>query len=228
MSSSENKPRSKKKPVSENQLAAQPPLPPNLPDQKARRGASQHACEHGLSSANFTVVRLADINEIARLRADLITVYQPVNSGELFALEQMALRRQAMLRAARFEAGLLSACLNECLESDGRARFPLHEDITNSIEVTEPQLHVGRWLLPSGPPEQWHSVVSALPGSGRTPLPTRCGGIRAVEEAAAGAAKRTHFTGGSSRRTPRKHTRFAISRALAQQAHSVGQASWPV
>ena len=41
-----------------------------------------------------------------------------------------------MLRAARFEAGLFSACLNECLESSGPAGFPLHEDITHGIEVT--------------------------------------------------------------------------------------------
>jgi hypothetical protein len=41
-----------------------------------------------------------------------------------------------MLRAARFEAGMFSACLNECLESDGSARFPLHEDVTYGIEVT--------------------------------------------------------------------------------------------
>jgi hypothetical protein len=48
----------------------------------------------------------------------------------------MALRQQAMLRAARFEAGVFSACLHACLESDGSARFPLHEDITYGIEVT--------------------------------------------------------------------------------------------
>ena len=44
----------------------------------------------------------------------------------------MALPQQAMLRAARFEAGLFSTCL----ESDGPPRFPLHEDITYGIEVT--------------------------------------------------------------------------------------------
>ena len=46
----------------------------------------------------------------------------------------------------------------------------------------------GRWLLPSGPPEPWHSTVSPISGSGGTPLPPRRGGIRAVEEAAVGAA----------------------------------------
>ena len=139
MSSSEKKPRSQKKPISEKQLAANranaaKSTGPTTATGKAH--SSQNACKHGLSSANFTVIRFEDTEEIARLRADLIAVYQPVNSQELFALEQMAIRQQAMLRAARFEAGLFSACLNECLESDGSARVPLHEDVTYGIEVT--------------------------------------------------------------------------------------------
>ena len=76
------------------------------------------------------VVRLEDLHEVARLRGDLITAYPPVNSQELIALEQMAIRQQAMPRSARFEAGLFSACLNECLDSEGSARFPLHENVT--------------------------------------------------------------------------------------------------
>jgi hypothetical protein len=139
LSESEKKPRSQKKPISEKQLAANranaaKSTGPKSPE--GRANSSQNACKHGLSSANFTVIRLEDTEEIARLRADLISVYQPVNSQELFALEQMAIRQQAMLRAARFEAGMFSACLNECLESDGSARFPLHEDVTYGIEVT--------------------------------------------------------------------------------------------
>jgi hypothetical protein len=139
LSESEKKPRSQKKPISEKQLAANranaaKSTGPKSPE--GRANSSQNTCKHGLSSANFTVIRLEDTEEIARLRADLISVYQPVNSQELFALEQMAIRQQAMLRAARFEAGMFSACLNECLESDGSARFPLHEDVTYGIEVT--------------------------------------------------------------------------------------------
>ena len=142
MSSSEKKPGSHKKPVSDKQLAADlanaaKSTGPTSEPGKAH--CSHNACKHGLSSANFTVIRLKDTEEIAHLRADLISVYQPVNSQELFALEQMAIRQQAMLRAARFEAGLFSACLNECLESDGSARFPLPEDVTYGIEVTVAQ-----------------------------------------------------------------------------------------
>ena len=123
MFSSEKKPRSKK-PISEKQLAANRANAAKSTGPTTSTGkvhSSQNASKHGLSSANFTVIRLEDTEEIARLRADLISVYQPVNSQELFALGQMALREQGMRRAARFEAGLFSACLNECLESDGSA-----------------------------------------------------------------------------------------------------------
>jgi hypothetical protein len=106
----------KKKPISEKQLAANranaaKSTGPTSPDGRAR--SSRNSTRHGLASENFTVVRLEDVQEVARLRADIIAAYQPVNSQELYALDQMAIRQQAMLRAARFEAGLFSACLNE-------------------------------------------------------------------------------------------------------------------
>ena len=80
-----------------------------------------------------------DIHEVARLRGDLITAYPPVNSQELIALEQMAIRQQAMPRSARFEAGLFSACLNESLGPDGSVIFPLNNDVTYGIEITQAQ-----------------------------------------------------------------------------------------
>jgi len=44
---------------------------------------------------------VSEIQLVANLRADLIAVYQPVNSQELFAIERIALTRQAILRAAQ-------------------------------------------------------------------------------------------------------------------------------
>jgi hypothetical protein len=131
-----------KKPVSEKQLAANRANAAKSTGPTSAAGkahSSQNGRKHGLASANFTVVRLEDIDEVARLRADLIAVYQPVNSQELFALDQMAIRQQAMLRAARFEAGLFSACLNESLGPDGSPTFPLNEDVTHGIEITQAQ-----------------------------------------------------------------------------------------
>jgi hypothetical protein len=101
---------------------------------KAR--SSQNACQHGFSSANFAVVRLEDIEEVARLRADLIAVDEPVNSQE-FARP----RAQGYLPAGHAARRPLRSrpvlrLPSECLESDGSARFPLHEDVTYGIEVT--------------------------------------------------------------------------------------------
>ena len=70
--------------------------------------SSQNARKHGFTASSFAVVRLEDLNEVANLREDLVTLYQPANSQELFAVERIALAQQAILRAARLEAGFFS------------------------------------------------------------------------------------------------------------------------
>ncbi len=64
---------------------------PRTPQGKAR--SSQNARKHCFTASTFAVVRLEDLDEIAHLRADLIAVYQPVNSQEFFAIERLALTR---------------------------------------------------------------------------------------------------------------------------------------
>ena len=108
-------------PISEKQLAANRANAarssgPTSPAGKAR--SSQNTRKHGFASANFTVVRLEDIQEVAHLRADLIACYKPVNSQELFALERMAIAQQQILRAARLESGLFTSCMNESFWSE--------------------------------------------------------------------------------------------------------------
>ena len=78
-------------PISEKQHAANcanatKSTGPRTPEGKAR--SCQNARINGFT---FTVVRLDELDEIARLKHDLLTVYQPVNSQELFALELSAL-----------------------------------------------------------------------------------------------------------------------------------------
>ena len=128
--------------------------------------------------------------------AAIVTAYQPVNSQELVALEQMAIRQQAMLRSARFEAGLFSACLNACFDSDGSARFPLHEDVTYGIEVTVAQNR--NYMLADGflrLARQGNGIQLFLRYQAQAErlYPPRGGGIRARQEAAARATERTHF-----------------------------------
>ncbi|HMD69994.1 MAG TPA: hypothetical protein VKF41_01550 [Bryobacteraceae bacterium] len=71
---------------------------PRTPEGKLR--SSQNARKHGFTATSFAVVHLEDLNEVANLREDLVALYHPVNSQELFAVERIALAQQAILRAA--------------------------------------------------------------------------------------------------------------------------------
>ena len=98
-------------PTSDKQLAANranaaKSTGPRTLEGKAR--SARNARTHGFTASTFVVDRLEELDEIARLKQDAVAVYQPVNSQELFALEQMALAQQTMLRAARLESGLFN------------------------------------------------------------------------------------------------------------------------
>ena len=103
--------------------------------------SAQNSRKHGFAASTFAVVRLEDLDEVAHLRADLIAVYQPVNSQELFAIERIALAQQAILRAARLETGLFTTCLNEALDSDGNPVFLMNKELAGDgdIEITRAQ-----------------------------------------------------------------------------------------
>ena len=104
--------------ISDKQLAANranaaKSTGPRTPEGKAR--SARNARTHGFTASTFIVDRLEELDEIARLKQDLVAVYQPVNSQELFALEQIALAQQTMLRAYRLESGLFANCLEMAL-----------------------------------------------------------------------------------------------------------------
>jgi hypothetical protein len=127
-----------KKPASEKQLAANRAnashsTGPRTPEGKAR--SAQNSRQHGFTASRFAVVRL-DLQEISRLRADLIAVYRPVNSQELFAIERIALAQQAMLRIAHLEGGLLTTCLNEALDTSGRLFIGMSHDLVGDGDIT--------------------------------------------------------------------------------------------
>ena len=94
-----------KPPVSEKQLAANRAnaarsTGPRTPEGKAR--AAQNARKHGFTASTFAVVRLEDLQDLAKLTEDLVAFYQPVNAQELrcaerlFAIERIALAQQAL------------------------------------------------------------------------------------------------------------------------------------
>jgi hypothetical protein len=135
---------SPRKSVSQEQLAANranaaQSTGPRTPQGKAR--SAQNGRKHGFTASTFAVVRLEDLDEIAHLRADLIAVYQPVNSQELFAIERLALTQQAILRAARLESGLFTTCLNEALDPSGNPVIYMASELSGDgdIEITRAQ-----------------------------------------------------------------------------------------
>jgi hypothetical protein len=111
----------------------------STPEGKARSACNARA--HGFTGSTFAVARLEDLQEVAHLRTDLIAVYQPVNSQELFALERMALTQQTILRAARLESGLFINCLDLALNDNGTAIAPMSRDLVGDgdIEITRAQ-----------------------------------------------------------------------------------------
>ncbi|MGD0497035.1 MAG: hypothetical protein ABSC23_01225 [Bryobacteraceae bacterium] len=112
---------------------------PRTPQGRAR--SAQNARKHGFTASTFAVVRLEDLQEIDHLRHDLVAVYQPVNSQELFAIERMALAQQAILRAARLEAGLFTTCLNQALEPSASATVLMNKELAGDgdIEIARAQ-----------------------------------------------------------------------------------------
>jgi hypothetical protein len=132
-----------KKPVSEKQLAANranaaQSTGPRSPEGKSR--SAQNARKHGFTASTFAVVRLEEIDEVARLREDAIAVYQPVNSQELFAVERIALAQQTLLRVERLHIGMATTCLNEALDGNGRPLMGISPDLVNGDnEITKAQ-----------------------------------------------------------------------------------------
>jgi hypothetical protein len=101
-----------KRPASPAQLAANRAYVANSTGPRSPEGkvpAAQNPRRQSFCAAGF---------DVARLRADLIALYQPVNSQEFFAIECIALAQEARLRVARLEAGLLTPCLDEAPDPD--------------------------------------------------------------------------------------------------------------
>src|SRR5947207_6716747 len=129
-------------PISDKQLAANranaaKSTGPRTPEGKAHSAWNSRI--HGFTASSFTVVRLEDIDEIARLKADAVSVYQPVNSQEMFALEQIAIAQQTMFRAARLESGLLTNFLDTYCNSNDVPISPMHPELVADIQITRAQ-----------------------------------------------------------------------------------------
>ena len=120
-----------------NRLNARYSTGPRTPEGKAR--SAQNARKHGFTASTFAVVRLEELDEVARLKDDLIAFYCPVNSQELFAIERIALAQQTLLRAARLESGLFTNALDAALTHDDEPIILMGQDMTADIEITRAQ-----------------------------------------------------------------------------------------
>jgi hypothetical protein len=136
-------PQSTPKPVSPRRLAANQAnaarsTGPRSPEGKAR--SAQNARTHGFTAATFSTIHLEDVEFVDNLKADLVDLYQPVNSQELFSLERIALAQLALLRCAALEAGFFTSCLNHSINSDGSACRLYDDDITRDTGVAQAQI----------------------------------------------------------------------------------------
>jgi hypothetical protein len=150
------------KPVSARRLAANREnaarsTGPRSPEGKAR--AAQNSRKHGFTASKFAIVRIEELDAIANLKADLVALYQPVNSQELFAVERISLAQQSLLRVAALESGLFTNCLDQALQRSGTPHILRNDELTDGIAITTDQnrnywLAAGFHLLTANP-DSW-------------------------------------------------------------------------
>ena len=99
------------------------------------------AVHHNFRSSSYAVVRLEDLSEVDKLKADAVACYKPVNSQELIAVERIALAQQMMFRGARLDAGMFTSALNDVLDRTNNPLIPMDPDMVGDgdIEITRAQ-----------------------------------------------------------------------------------------
>ena len=129
------------KQIAANRINAQKSTGPRSATGKTQ--SAQNARKHGFAASIFTVANLEEIDEICDLRHDLVDLYQPANSQELWAVERVALCQLSLIRASRLEAGLFTTCLDQALGSDGQPIHPMNQQMAGlgNSEITFGQEH---------------------------------------------------------------------------------------
>src|SRR5205823_10025209 len=116
---------------------------PRTPEGKAR--SSQNRRKYSFDPGNYVMVRAENPQTLANLRADALDFYKPVNSQEMFAVEQIALTQFDRLRVANLKAGLYTNCLETALDGNDKPRILTQADLTYKLKPTVGQNH-NYWL----------------------------------------------------------------------------------
>jgi hypothetical protein len=132
------------KPISEKRLAAnrenaKRSTGPRSEEGKAR--SSRNAVKHGFRSSSFAVVRLEDLDEVEKFKADAVACYRPVNAQELIAVERIAMAQQLIFRGHRLDAGMFTSAMNDVLDRTNNPLIPMDPDMVGDgdIEITRQQ-----------------------------------------------------------------------------------------
>jgi len=131
-------------PISDKRLAAnrenaKKSTGPRTPAGKER--SSRNAVKHGFRASSFAVVRLEELDEVEKFKADAVACYKPVNAQELIAVERIALAQQMMFRAARLDAGMFTSAMNDVIDRTNNPIIPMDPDMVGDgdIEITRRQ-----------------------------------------------------------------------------------------
>jgi len=132
------------KPISEKRLAANRENAKRSTGPRSQAGkerSSRNAVKHGFRSSSFAVVRLEDLDEVEKFKADAVACYKPVNAQELVAVERIAMSQQLIFRGARLDAGMFTSALNDVLDRTNNPLIPMDPDMVGDgdIEITRQQ-----------------------------------------------------------------------------------------
>jgi hypothetical protein len=132
------------KPISEKRLAANRENAKRSTGPRTIEGkaaSSRNAVKHGFRSSSFAVVRLEDLDEVEKFKADAVACYKPVNAQELIAVERIAMSQQLIFRGARLDAGMFTSALNDVLDRTNNPLIPMDPDMVGDgdIEITRQQ-----------------------------------------------------------------------------------------